>query len=164
MAHNGSNANSKHAWTTERVTMAACEYIVPVFYAEENQWMPEPCGEPTKWHDGDLCETHSITEYNRHFADYITRSFKAFGQSDITEDAMLNAHAWAAGGGWADVRPPEGWVQGEAHTCANGVCGRCEGDGTLAHFNHIANGVCFHCEGSGKCPDFESADSTKTPS
>ncbi|MFZ9748217.1 MAG: hypothetical protein ACO3G4_16490, partial [Opitutaceae bacterium] len=34
-------------------------------------------------------------------------------------------------------------------TTMTGTCGRCDGTGKIAAFNHYAGGVCFACSGSG---------------
>jgi hypothetical protein len=103
----------------------------------------------------DIEEWNRIATYNARYAEFVTRRAAKFGQAAINEQALINAHAWATNPADADVCPPEGWPQAKVVSCDDGVCGRCAGDGVLAHFSHIAKGVCFHCDGSGKCPDYE---------
>jgi hypothetical protein len=92
--------------------------------------------------------TQTIAEYNARYADYIRRSVEAFGQDDITEQALLNAHTWAEGHEH-DVRPPEGWARAYPRECT-GRCHRCDGAGTMP-FHHIYDGLCFECRGHKVC-------------
>lgn len=89
---------------------------------------------------------HDIRAYNELYAEYVHIAVDTFGQSDITEQCLLNAHEWAASFGKADVRPPEGWVQ--ANATSDGDCGRCLGTGWTSFAPD--NGICYQCNMFGQ--------------